>query len=80
MKSIVILASGRGSNAARIIEHFAEVPSISVKAIISDRKASGALELARDNGIEAHYLPIGAIESGGLAALLRELNPDLIGG
>lgn len=78
MKSIVILASGRGSNAAQIIKHFAKVPAISVKAIISDRKASAALELAQDNSLEAHYIPYSAITDGELGARLHTLQPDLI--
>ena len=64
MKSIVILASGRGSNAARIIEHFEDIASIEVKALVSDRRASGALELAERAGIDTYYVPISAIEGG----------------
>ena len=78
MKSIVILASGRGSNAARIIEYFDKNENIRVSAIISDRRASGALELAKKNGIDAHYLPKQEIEDGGLSLLLESLTPDLI--
>ncbi len=78
MKSIVILASGRGSNAARIIDYFDDIASIQVSAIISDRKGSGALQLAERSGIKGYYLPISAIDSGELLEVLAELSPDLI--
>jgi phosphoribosylglycinamide formyltransferase-1 len=78
MKSIVILASGRGSNAARIIDYFDDLPTIQVKALISDRKESGALQMASSKGVPGHYFPINDIKSGALNNFLKELKPDLI--
>ena len=44
MKSIVILASGSGSNAENIIKHFKNDEYISVKKVFSNRKDAGVFE------------------------------------
>ena len=46
MKRIAIFASGSGSNAQKIIEHFAEVNSIEVSLLLSNNKNAMVLERA----------------------------------
>jgi len=77
-KRIVILASGAGSNADQIIAHFNGGQVAQVVALISDRKASGALSIARAAGVSAMHIPYREMSSGGLATALKELKPDLI--
>ncbi|MEM1124053.1 MAG: phosphoribosylglycinamide formyltransferase [Bacteroidota bacterium] len=51
MKNIAIFASGTGSNATKIVEHFADHPTIHVRLIVSNRKGAKVLEMARANNI-----------------------------
>lgn len=51
MPSIAIFASGTGSNALRIIEHFKDDPRIHVSLIISNKTTAGVLQHAKDHGI-----------------------------
>jgi phosphoribosylglycinamide formyltransferase-1 len=51
MKQIAILASGAGSNAARIIEHFDKHPTIKVSLIASNKPDAGVLSIALAAGI-----------------------------
>ena len=53
-----VLASGRGSNFLAIADAIARGElDAEVVLLISDRKNAPALELARERGIEAVYLP-----------------------
>lgn len=56
MKHISIFASGRGSNANKIIEHFQGHPTISVGLIISNKPEAGVLELGRQHGITTRVI------------------------
>lgn len=49
--SIAIFASGAGSNAEQIIQHFRQHPTIRVALIVSNKEAAGVLEKARTAGI-----------------------------
>ncbi len=51
MKRIALFASGRGSNAAKIIEHFRQHRNIEVSLIVSNKSTAGVLELAEAEGI-----------------------------
>jgi len=53
MKKLAIFASGTGSNAKKLIEYFSGNKEISVALLLSNRKAAGALEIARNAGIPA---------------------------
>ena len=52
MKRIAIFASGRGSNAQRIIEHFQQHPTIEVVLIASNKAQAGVLAIAHQYDIE----------------------------
>ncbi|MBP9153295.1 MAG: phosphoribosylglycinamide formyltransferase [Flavobacteriales bacterium] len=51
MKRIAIFASGAGTNAARIIEHFMGHSSIEVSLVVSNKKDALVLEKARNAGV-----------------------------
>lgn len=77
---LVILASGSGSNAARIMAHFArpDAPA-AVVAVFSDRRAAGVHARARAAGVPAVYLDKATRERpGGLRDALAAYRPDLI--
>ena len=57
MKRLVILASGSGSNAENIINHFQNHPSISIGSVISNRKDAFVLERAKKLNIPHVYFP-----------------------
>jgi phosphoribosylglycinamide formyltransferase-1 len=49
--NLAIFASGGGSNALKIIEHFKAHPAIGVALVVSNKKDSGVLDIAHKNGI-----------------------------
>lgn len=51
MKQIAIFASGTGSNATKIVEHFRNHPSVHVGLVISNKSTAKVLEMAKSNGI-----------------------------
>ncbi|MEY3397578.1 MAG: hypothetical protein RL220_172 [Bacteroidota bacterium] len=76
---IAILASGAGSNAANIIRHFEHSSSVSIVCVISNRKAAGVLDIARQSGIPGVYVPSADAEGPGtLLRILKEHNVNLV--
>ncbi len=55
MYKIAILASGSGSNARKIIEHFANSSVGQVSLVITNRKSAGVLDHAADFSIPTKY-------------------------
>lgn len=51
MKHLAIFASGTGSNAKKIIEHFKHHPDITVSLIVSNKPDAKVLDIARENDI-----------------------------
>lgn len=51
MKRIAIFASGRGSNARRLVEHFAESKDAKIALIASNKEDAPVLEMALKNNI-----------------------------
>ena len=50
-KHIAIFASGRGSNAQAIIDHFKGNAAIKVALIVTNNKTAGVIQIAKDNRI-----------------------------
>ncbi len=76
---ILILASGGGSNAQRIMEHFADSSLAEVVGVVTDRKDAGVRHRAEAFGIPSRF--VGATkrrEAEGLLQVLRKYNPDLL--
>lgn len=79
MKNIVIFASGRGSNAQKIIEHFRAKDNVSVSAIVTNRKDAGVLELALRNNIPSRVLNKSVFfKTNSIVEYLKEINTDLV--
>ncbi|MBC9931436.1 phosphoribosylglycinamide formyltransferase [Chitinophaga qingshengii] len=53
MKNIVIFASGAGSNAQKIIDHFRNSDKAKVSLIICNKPGAGVLDIAQREGIPA---------------------------
>lgn len=51
LHNIAIFASGTGSNATKIVAHFANHPTINVALIISNKPTAKVLEMARNKNI-----------------------------
>lgn len=47
VKNIAILASGAGSNAQKILEHFSDRMDIAVRLIVSNKQEAGVLNIAK---------------------------------
>jgi phosphoribosylglycinamide formyltransferase 1 len=70
MTNIAIFASGTGSNARRILEHFQNHPTIRVALVASNRKAAGVLAIAAEFGVETFVISKNMLTQ-------IEIHPDL---
>lgn len=50
--SIAVFASGTGSNARRIMQHFQHSDAVQVRLVVSNKADAGVLEIAHDMGVE----------------------------
>ena len=79
MKRIAIFASGNGTNAERIIKHFAGHPSIEVSLVLSNKSTAKVLEKAKNLGVETRIFTRNEFYgSEKVLSELRERNIDLI--
>lgn len=56
MKNIAIFASGTGSNARKLIEHFQEDSGVRVALIVSNKPTAGVLEIAAEHQIDSFLI------------------------
>ncbi len=78
-KRIVIFASGSGTNAQRIIEHFSDHNFAEVVHVLSNNEHAKVLTRAKASNIEASAFSKEELNSqNGVQKLLDTLNPDLI--
>lgn len=56
-KRIAIFASGTGSNARKIAEHFVNHPTVEVALIVSNKADAGVLKTAEAMGIDTYIIP-----------------------
>jgi phosphoribosylglycinamide formyltransferase 1 len=77
MKQIAIFASGAGTNAARIIDHFRDHPLIKVALIVCNRAGAGVLTVAEKAGIPSLLIEKTAFLQG--SAYVDELRSKNIG-
>lgn len=78
MKTILILASGNGSNARNIIEHFAGSDEVGILGVISSNKDAGVVDVANSLGIKCLVVSKEELNSGRFIGFLRRANPTLI--
>ena len=79
MKHIVLFASGTGSNARKIIEHFKNSPDARVVLVVSNKKDAGVLDIAREHGIPTHIIDRHTFyQTEDLLGVLKNHQTDLI--
>lgn len=78
MNKIAILASGSGTNAERIMEHFAGSALAQVVLVASENREAYALERARRRGVEAMAFSMAELGDGGLLAELQRRGVDFV--
>ena len=78
MHSLVIFASGAGSNAAAIIAHFKQNKKAKVSLIVSNKADAGVLEIAKREEIPFLIINKHTIHETLLLEQLNDFNPSLI--
>jgi phosphoribosylglycinamide formyltransferase-1 len=78
VKRIAILASGSGSNAQRIIEHFATSAVAQVALVGCDQPSAGVLQRAWDLGVPSYLFSGGELRNGTVQRELQAHHIDLV--
>ncbi len=79
MKNIAIFASGRGSNAAKIVDYFKEDDRVRINTIISNKKEAGVLDLALKNKIPSRVISrTGFYKTHNILEYLKDKQTDII--
>ena len=79
MKSIILFASGRGSNVAAILQHFDQHPDLlHVALIVCNNPEAGVIDIARDRHIPLLLLSREDIRQNNWIAGVAAYRPDLI--
>ncbi len=79
MKNIVIFASGRGSNAQKIIAYFKDSDQVNIRCIIASKQTAGVLDLAKANEISSLVLDKQNFNNtDDILTTLKECKTDLI--
>lgn len=77
--NIVIFASGSGSNAQNLIEHFNGKGFAEVRAVFSNRGDAGVVQKAKDKQVDVHVFDKKAFyESIEVIELVKQYKPDII--
>ena len=78
MHSLIIFASGKGSNARAIIDHFNGNPIAKVALIVSNKADAGVLDIAKKEHIPFLLVNKQSIQETLLVGQLQQYNPSLI--
>jgi phosphoribosylglycinamide formyltransferase-1 len=79
MKRIAIFASGNGSNAQRIIEHFSGNPEVEVSLVLTNNEEAYVLRRAANHGIPAYVFDREMFyETDQVHDILRDIGIDFI--
>ncbi|UTW63844.1 phosphoribosylglycinamide formyltransferase [bacterium SCSIO 12741] len=79
MKNLVVFASGTGSNARKIHEHFQDSDLAHISLIVGNKENAGVWDLAKENDIPTLLVKKKDLESPeNLLDTLRKANTDLI--
>ncbi len=76
--TIAIFASGAGSNAKKIIEHFKNNSYVRVGLIVSNKPNAGVIQIARDNNITCMVITKDQLPADSFIQELRKNKIDLI--
>lgn len=78
MHSLIIFASGKGSNARAIIDYFKTNGKARVSLIVSNKADAGVLEIAKEEHIPFHIIDKNSIKETLFLDRLKSFNPSLI--
>jgi phosphoribosylglycinamide formyltransferase-1 len=78
MINIAILASGSGSNAQKLMDHFQDHPEIKISLLASNKKDAFALQRAKDMNVDTHHFSNAELKDGSLQILLSNKHIHLI--
>ena len=78
MHSLIIFASGKGSNAQAIIDYFKESGKAQVSLIVSNKPEAGVLEIARNEHIPFLVVDKNSFKETLLIEQIRDYKPSLI--
>ena len=77
LKTIVVFASGSGTNAEKIISYFAKVEQVTVSKIYTNNPKAGVIDRAAALGVDTHVFVRNDFEKEVLS-ILQQDNPDLL--
>lgn len=77
-KSVILFASGGGSNALAIINYFKDNKNIDFPLIVSNNPKAGVLEIAKKEGIPSVVINKEELQSKELLKQIQSIAPDLI--
>lgn len=78
MHSLIIFASGKGSNAQAIIDYFNNNGLAKVSLIVSNKADAGVLKIAQEQGIPSVVIDKQLLSSDDFMMQLQSYNPTLI--
>ncbi len=78
MKNLVIFASGSGSNAEKIIEHFAPLNVVKISQIYCNNSQAGVIERAKRLNIPCRIFQRDEFRNGTILQEIQELKTDWI--
>jgi phosphoribosylglycinamide formyltransferase-1 len=78
MQSIIIFASGGGSNASAIIDHFRQSTTVRVSLIVSNKPDAGVIEIAKNEGIPFLIINRKTFNELLIIEQLQEFKPSII--
>lgn len=78
MHQLIVFASGKGSNAAAIIQYFKAYKTAEVALIVTNNADAGALRLAAQEDIPTLVVDRDSFKEPGLIARLKQYNPSII--
>jgi phosphoribosylglycinamide formyltransferase-1 len=78
MHSLIVFASGKGSNAAAIVEYFRNTQTARVALIVTNKADAGVVGLAEKEGIPVEIIDRNTINAPSFVTMLQSYDPSLI--
>jgi phosphoribosylglycinamide formyltransferase 1 len=78
MKKIIIFASGSGSNAEKIIQHFTKINKATVVAVFTNKPDAKVIDRAKKYNLPVFVFSKGELNEGKVLQNVLEIQPNLI--
>jgi len=75
---VAILASGNGSNAQRLMEHFKQHPGVCIALVGCDQPTAGVIQRAWDHGVSSYLFNSNQLKNGTVQYELQQQRIDLV--